>query len=161
MAEARSADDSKADRPDPQGPLPGGTPAKDPKKHAAELLHQADRLTQLARELRREARRLNAALGVPVPRPADSGRGGENPRMKAQAPPAQVRERRFAPAEGHAEPVPSGADRPPDDLPISDGARLMITNMATAGSSREEILGLMRDELGIENADAILDRLIP
>ena len=36
----------------------------------------------------------------------------------------------------------------------------MITNLATAGTSREEILGLMRDELGLENADAILDRLI-
>ena len=102
----------------------------DPRMHAATLLDQADRLTLLAGELQHEARRLNAALGSSAPR-AESG---------------TVRERRFAGEED-------------DDLPISDGARLMITNMVTAGSSREEILGLMRDELGLENADAILDHL--
>jgi len=35
----------------------------------------------------------------------------------------------------------------------------MVTNMITLGSSREEILTMMRDELGLENADAILTRL--
>jgi hypothetical protein len=109
--------------------------ASDPKKHAAELLDQADRLTLLARELRREAGRLSTSLGNPVPQPKEAG---------------QRAERRFAPE-------PDGSE---DGLPISHGARLMITNLATAGSSREEILAVMRDELGLENADAILDRLI-
>ena len=31
--------------------------------------------------------------------------------------------------------------------------------MAITGSSREEMLDLMRDELGLENADAILESL--
>jgi hypothetical protein len=115
--------------------------AGDPRMHAATLLDQADRLTLLAGELQHEARRLNAALGSSAPR-AESG---------------TVRERRFAPAsEGRVATEVAGEE---DDLPISDGARLMITNMVTAGSSREEILGLMRDELGLENADAILDHL--
>ena len=47
----------------------------------------------------------------------------------------------------------------PDEVPISDGARLMITNLATTGTSREEMLELMRNELGLEDAEAILDRL--
>jgi hypothetical protein len=115
----------------------------DPKLNAATLLGQADRLTQLARELQHEARRLNAALGVSGP-PAESGSG---------------RERRFAPASERQGRVATEVAPEPDDLPISDGARLMITNMVTLGSSREEILELMRDELGLENADAILDRL--
>jgi hypothetical protein len=163
MAETPRAGGPKADGSAPKRRAqPRGTPPSDPRKHAAELLHQADRLTELARELRREARRLNASLGVPVPRSTGSDRR-QRPRTKAQAPAGQsppVRERRFAPTDGQRQPVPAGADRQPDELPISDGARLMITNMASAGSSREEILGLMRDELGLENAGAILDRLI-
>lgn len=135
----------------------------DPRKHAAELLDQADRLTLLARELRREARRLNASLGNPVPEPKESRRRPERSGSRSQDSPAQpaaAGERRFAPASEVPHPVPAGTDGWEDDLPISRGARLMITNLATAGSSREEILTVMRDELGLENADAILDRLI-
>jgi hypothetical protein len=162
VAKAPSAGGPKADESDSQGQPPRrATPPSDPKKHAAELLEQADQLAQLAREMRREARRLNASLGVPVPRPTDSGGPRKRPREKAQAPASQsARERRFASTGGQPESGPSGADRLPDELAISDGARLMITNMATTGSSREEILGVMRDELGLEDANAILDRLI-
>jgi hypothetical protein len=113
--------------------------------------------------MRREARRLNAALGVPVPPPTRSQRRPKRQGTRAKGSPAQspaVRERRFARASGRPDPVPSVMDGEPDEVPISEGARLMITNLATAGTSREEILGLMRDELGLENADAILDRLI-
>jgi hypothetical protein len=117
----------------------------DPRMHAATLLDQADRLTLLAGELRHEARRLNAALGVSTP-PTESG---------------SARERRFAPASERQGRVATEVAREPDDLPISEGARLLITNMVTLGSSREDILELMRDELGLENAEAILDRLGP
>jgi hypothetical protein len=135
----------------------------DPKKHAAELLDQADRLTLLARELRREARRLNASLGNPVPQPKDSRRRAEGSGSRSRGStvqPAAAGERRFAPEGEVRHPVTAGTDGSEDGLPISHGARLMITNLATAGSSREEILTVMRDELGLENADAILDRLI-
>ena len=116
-----------------------GSEHGDPRKHAAELLEQADRLTQMAGELRREARRLNEALGNPPPRATRS---------------ANPAERRRTGAPGSAP-----QSRPPDELPLSEGARLMIANLATMGSSREEILAVMRDELGLENADAILDRM--
>jgi hypothetical protein len=145
-----------------------GSVAADPRKHAAQLLQQADRLAQLAYELRREARRLNASLGIPVP-PTDGSRRRVKPsprrapRVSAERP--QARERRFAPAPdgSNANDGNDGTDRPierkPDAPEISDGARLLITGMAITGSSREEILGLMEDELGLENADAILESL--
>ncbi len=117
----------------------------DPRMHAATLLDQADRLTHLAGELRREARHLNAALDLSAPS-AESG---------------TVRERRFAPASESRSRVATEVAAKQDGLPISEGARLIITNLATTGASREEILSLMRDDLGLENADAILDRLAP
>jgi hypothetical protein len=122
-----------AETPSPAGPE---THHGDPRKHAAELLDQADRLTRLASELQSEARRLNAAL--------------EDAALR--------RERRFAPASGRRD-EPGSIEGESDELPISDGARLMITNLATTGTSREEILELMRNELGLEDAEAILDRL--
>ena len=108
-----------------------------PREHAAELLDQADRLTRLASELQNEARRLNAALEDAAPR----------------------RERRFAPASERREEGATNMEAEPDEVPISDGARLMITNLATTGTSRGELLELMRNELGLEDAETILDRL--
>jgi hypothetical protein len=107
----------------------------DPRQHAAELLEQADRLTDLARELRTEAQRLNAAL--------------KDPEL--------LRERRFAPSSEETEGAATGLPGESGELPISDGARLMITNLATSGSSRQEILEVMRDELGLKNAEEILE----
>jgi hypothetical protein len=157
----------------PGGPQPdqageaqaiGGDPSapRDTRKHAARLLNQADRLMELARDLRREARRLNASLELPVHAPTgNKGRGDgvrrEPSRRPKQRPPA--RGRRFAPSGERSGAARPEARREPDDLEISDGARLMITNMAAGGSSREQIIGVMRDELGLDNPDSILERL--
>ena len=106
---------------------------------------------QLARELRREAQRLNASLDQVASRAA-----GQPSRPLP-------RQRRFAPTSEPTatELIENRAEiqRPGDDPEISDGARLLITGMAISGSSREEMLDLMRDELGLENADAILESL--
>ena len=123
--------------PETPSPAEHETHHGDPREHAAELLDQADRLTRLASELQNEARRLNAALEDAASR----------------------RERRFAPASERREEGATSIEGEPDELPISDGARLMITNLATTGTSREELLELMRNELGLEDAEAILDRL--
>jgi hypothetical protein len=122
-----------------------------PQRHAAELLNQANQLMQLAREFRREAQRLSASLDqVASQRPVSE--------------PTRPLQRRFAPASERTateqiENSRTEIQRIPDDLEISDGARIMITGMAITGSSREEMLDLMRDELGLENADAILESL--
>jgi hypothetical protein len=123
----------------------------DPRKHAAQLLKQADSLMRLARELRREAGRLNASLGLPEPQRAR--KDGRAPRKRVPAP------RRLARTSEQSDNGGAPTQRDSDQPRISDGARLMITNMATQGRSREEILRIMRDELGLEDADAILESL--
>jgi hypothetical protein len=71
----------------------------------------------------------------------------------------QSGERRFAPPNERPPSGEPGGEAGSDGLQISDGARLLITNMAITGSTREELLALMEKELGLENADAILERL--
>jgi len=110
--------------------------------------------------MRREAYRLNEALGVPVRRPNDRSRSsgrparGEGKRAAAQGP-------HFGAGHKPSEVLEEANSRAAaaDDLRISEGARLMITNMATLGNSREEILLHMRDELGIEDGERILRKL--
>jgi hypothetical protein len=143
----------------------------DPRRHAANLLEQAEGLMRLARELRREARRLNASLEAPRPRPDGQSPGAQRsarPESSESGRLSPVRRRRFAPASKPSDGVRaesgrkvagieiSESGRQPEGMEISDGTRLMVTNMITLGSSREEILTMMRDELGLENADAIL-----
>jgi hypothetical protein len=138
----------------------GPSAPRDPRKHAVELLKQADRLADLAAQLRREARHLNAALDIPVPEPSDGeGRTDGHDEQTARAPRPQppVRRRRFKPASKSPSATRPETRRDPNEL--SDGARLMVTNLASVGTGREEILRLMRDDLGLENADAILERM--
>jgi hypothetical protein len=119
---------------------------------------------QLAQELRREARQLNAAFDARRRRQDGSMGKSEPPAGRAERDldqPALVSRRRFAPAAEGDQTGRSPVVRQADELKISEGARLMITNLATAGTSREEILGLMRDVMGLENAEAILDQLSP
>ena len=103
---------------------------------AAELLDQADRLTRFASELQNEARRFNAALedaadaaSVGSRRRVSEGRGRDQHGSRAGRA-ADLRRRAL------------------DDHESRD-----------YGTSREEILELMRNELGLEDAEAILDRL--
>jgi hypothetical protein len=89
--------------------------------------------------MRREAYRLNEALGVPVRRRHERSRSSGRPESGGEA----------------AESTVGAAN----GLQISDGTRLMITNMATLGNDREEILTHLRDELGIADAEGILRKL--
>jgi hypothetical protein len=117
---------------------------------------------RLARELRREARRLNASLETPRRRPdgpRPDARRSARPESPEPEQPSPIRQRRFARASERSDTLVAETGREPGAMEISDGTRLMVTNMITLGSSREEILAMMRDELGLENADAILARL--
>lgn len=42
----------------------------------------------------------------------------------------------------------------------SEGARLLATQMAVAGSSREEITGRLRDDFGIGDAESMVDSIL-
>jgi hypothetical protein len=45
------------------------------------------------------------------------------------------------------------------DSRVSEGARLLATQMAVAGSTRDEIAWRLREEFGIHDATAILDEI--
>ena len=82
------------------------------------------------------------ALKVPRRRQDD---GGEDP---GRPDPEQGPEPADPPSNGPIAPAPR---------PVSDGARLLVTQMAVAGSNRETISSRLRQEFGIEDPSAILD----
>jgi hypothetical protein len=58
-------------------------------------------------------------------------------------------------------PVPAAPAPPPgrNDSHVSEGARLLATQMAVAGSTRDEIAWRLREEFGIHDSTAILDEI--
>ena len=57
------------------------------------------------------------------------------------------------PASESAPEEPVDNDRPEE---VSEGLRLLTTQMSVAGADREEIAAALKDEFGVENPDAIL-----
>jgi hypothetical protein len=57
-----------------------------------------------------------------------------------------------------AEPAPA-AQAMAHDSGVSEGARLLATQMAVAGSTRDEIAWRLREEFGIHDSTAILDEI--
>jgi hypothetical protein len=124
------------------------------------------------------------APGVPQPPPQGPPSGPPPPAPQASppppppAPPPPVGAPPSAPAPAPAPPAPpapqpseppqfSEPQAPPDapQAPMSDssgvseGARLLATQMAVAGSTRDEIAWRLREEFGIHDASAILDEI--
>ena len=84
----------------------------------------------------------------------------ERPPAAQQAPPPQ------APPPLREEPPPPSAPEPPPAAQpapsaprVSEGARLLATQMAVAGSTRDEISWRLREEFGIQDSTAILDEI--
>jgi len=98
-----------------------------------------------ASALRQEAERLEATLEEAQAR-LQTGEPGEQP-------PPPPRLRAIAAAE---EPEPVAEDRRSD----AAGARLLATQLAVSGSSREEIEDLLRSRFEIEDTKAILDAIL-
>jgi vacuolar-type H+-ATPase subunit H len=123
-----------------------------------EVSELIDTLLGQAISLRREAERLQATLEA-----ARAQLGGEEPPVlppreePAEAPHLRAVDSEEAPAEPRAlepaaEPEPRRAD--------PSGARLLATQMAVSGSSREEIAQRLRNGFEIEDTDAILDAIL-
>lgn len=117
---------------------------------SSELIALADALMERARTLALQSDQLIAALDEAARRLVESGRGVEGSPL-----PAPVRlllQPMDAPngtpesANGSAEPS------------VSDGARLVIAQMAYAGSDRDEIAKRLREDFGIEDAEDVLTR---
>jgi hypothetical protein len=126
-----------------------------------------DTLLAQALTLRQEAERLQVTLEVAKERiegseeqeaaaPPEQAPEAEPPRLRAVG----IEEAGEAPAEAPAA-LPRPPE-PPDRPPRADaaGARLLATQMAVEGNSREEIALRLRNGFEIEDADAILDAIL-
>ncbi|HET7455635.1 MAG TPA: hypothetical protein VFJ76_08945 [Solirubrobacterales bacterium] len=115
-----------------------------------DLSELVDALLGQAISLRREAERLQGTLEEAKARidpqgpgePADPAPASEVPRLRAVG--------------GPEEPAPPAAGRVGD----AAGARLLATQMAVSGSSREEIAEQLRNRFEIEDPTPILDAIL-
>jgi hypothetical protein len=122
-----------------------------------ELSALIDTLLGQAISLRREAERLQATLeeararidGVEAPPPEEPTQA---PRLRAVVPTEP-------PAQG-PRPVEAAPAPDPERRADASGARLLATQMAVSGSSREEIAERLRNGFEIEDTDAILDAIL-
>jgi hypothetical protein len=120
-------------------------------------------LVEEAKVLRRQAERLQAVLEEARDRLAET--------VPERQPPAEPERRTHlaavVPIEAAPEPEaqPDARREPPvESAPAADpspaGARLLATQMAVSGSSREEIEQKLRNGFGIEDSSAILDAIL-
>jgi vacuolar-type H+-ATPase subunit H len=118
----------------------------------AELSDLVDSLLGQAVSLRQEAERLQSALEEAKAR-VEPEEPIERPQEPAEQPPEAPRLRAVS---GGEEPAPEAADRRAD----AAGARLLATQMAVSGSSREEIELRLRNGFEIEDTAPILDAIL-
>lgn len=122
--------------------------------HLGKVSDLIDTLLGQATSLRLEAERLQATLEDtrsrldPGPGPAQEDGSAPADRLEAQAP----RLRAVAPDEGPEQPAAGARD--------AAGARLLATQLAVSGSSREEIEDRLRNRFEIEDTTAILDAIL-
>jgi len=119
-----------------------------------ELSELIDTLLEQAIALQRDAERLQVTLEVARDRVQGEPDDEEAPRI--DLPPAP---RLRAVDEPEA---PDGPAVEPASVPRDDpaGARLLATQLAVSGSSREEIAERLRNGFEIEDTDAILDAIL-
>jgi hypothetical protein len=110
-------------------------------RHLEEARAQANRIA--AEHLREVADRLDPP-------------GGSRPRAGGHLKPVEPPPSEEAGDRGY-EPA---AERPPRQRSNLAGARLLATQMAVSGSSRDEIAERLRTEFGIEDSTAILDAIL-
>ena len=91
-------------------------------------------------------------LGEP-PAPAN-GSGGEPARK------SHLTAVTFVEPEGNPPPAPAAAELAPEDFRTPAGARLLATQMAVSGSSRQEIEQKLRNGFEIEDTAPILDAIL-
>jgi hypothetical protein len=64
-----------------------------------------------------------------------------------------------APIGGPLPPVPAGTGRPAGEPHLSDGVRLLATQMSVAGASPDEIAMRLREDFGVPEADRLVREL--
>lgn len=123
------------------------------------LVAQADAIRRqselLTQSLREAKERLEAEAEGGAAPPEDRDEVDREPRVRLSA--VEPEERTEA-VEAPAEPIASAVGSRERGTPA--GARLLATQMAVSGSSREEIAARLRNGFEIEDADAILDAIL-
>jgi|SRR5690242_15704975 len=125
-----------------------------------ELSELVDALLGQAISLRREAERLQATLEEA--RARIDGVEPQPAKPLAEEPPQTPRLRAVEPTEPPAElpRVDASAVEAERRRADASGARLLATQLAVSGSSREEIAQRLRNGFEIEDTDAILDAIL-
>jgi len=126
-------------------------------KRISDLSHLVDALLEQATSLQREAERMQTALEeakfrVNPEQPVEAVEGSPPPEQPA-SPPEAPRLRAVTQAEERS---PAPEAKPAD----AAGARLLATQMAVSGSSREEIEARLRNRFEIEDTTPILDAIL-
>jgi len=121
---------------------------------ASDLSGLIDSLLGQAISLRHEAERLQSTLEEARSR---FGAAGEPPVSTEPQPEERPDTPRLHAVGDGAEPPATEAD---DSRAGAAGARLLATQLAVSGSSREEIAQRLRNGFEIEDADAILDAIL-
>ncbi len=125
----------------------------------ASMVDLTDSLVAQAAAIRDQSKQLLASLAEAKRRIAAEG-GVEIAAVDAPAEPAR------APHLSAVEPVAEPAAAPPTELRAAGGggsaagARLLATQMAVSGSSREEIAARLRNGFEIEDTASILDAIL-
>jgi hypothetical protein len=128
---------------------------------AGELGDLIETLLGQAISLRREAERLQATLeearGRIEPGGAPPAEARQLPEPQQAQEPEEAPHLRAVPVEDAPAPASTQPSERSTDAP---GARLLATQMAVSGSSREEIVERLRNGFEIEDVDAILDAIL-
>jgi vacuolar-type H+-ATPase subunit H len=125
-----------------------------------DLSHLIDSLLEQAASLQREAERMQTVLEEarfrvdPEPPEAAEHEGSAPPRPQDQAPMREVPRLRAVAHPEEPAPVPEPVQ------PDAAGARLLATQMAVSGSTREEIEQRLRNRFEIEDTKPILDAIL-
>ncbi len=128
----------------------------------AELADLIDTLLGQALSLRREAESLQATLEEARARIESQAGAGDDAPEETEEEPEELDEPEAAAAPRLRAVVFEEAPVAEEGSKRSDaaGARLLATQMAISGSSREEIAHRLRNGFEIEDADAILDAIL-
>lgn len=122
-----------------------------------DLTHMVDVLLDQADSLQREAERMQTLLGEAKFRISPEQPEGGEPATAEREEPGPSREAPRLRAVAHPdEPAPEAETTPGD----AAGARLLATQMAVSGSSREEIDERLRSRFEIENTSPILNAIL-
>jgi hypothetical protein len=91
-----------------------------------------------------------------LPTPADDGESWPEP---IGAPPSGIPEFAGEPEQAPAADREEAPSEPAEPVRISEGIRLLATQMSVAGASNREIARKLHDDFGVQNADALIAQL--